>query len=170
MSTKTLKHIAADGPLSKLESRDWTREQYREIWAMARRMIRQRPGSSAGASLCWFYDHCLRRFGYGGHKMARVVGPIVLGRIHVGLAATGTPAELARQGMVKRCVRLEPAPRGGWSWAWTFDPLAAVNLNRGRRVYAARQRRALREACESERVYTRASAYLTTCGRETAHA
>ena len=32
-------------------------------------------------------------------------------------------------------------PRGGWSWAWTHDPLAAANLNRSYRVHLARQRR-----------------------------
>jgi hypothetical protein len=54
--------------------------------------------------------------------------------------------------MSTRCVRLERAPRGGWSWAWTHDPLAAVNLNRGRRVQLARQRRAVAIAMAAHRL------------------
>ena len=89
------------------------------------------PGHGTGEALTWFFDHGFRRFGYGAMPIVRAAGWAVFNQRHVTKAATGTPAELARQGMLTRCVRLEPAPRGGWSWAWTHDPLAAVNLNRG---------------------------------------
>ena len=63
--------------------------------------------------------------------------------------------------MLTRCVRLERAPRGGWSWAWTHDPLAAVNLNRSYRVHLARQRREVARAMAADRV-----ALTTTLQRE----
>ena len=104
-------------------------------------MVPQRPGRGTGEALTWYFDHGLRRFGYGALPIVRAAGWAVFNQLHVTKAATGTPAELARQGMLTRCVRLEKAPRGGWSWAWTHDPLAAVNLNRSYRVHLARQRR-----------------------------
>src|SRR3954447_10805081 len=105
---------------------------------MARRMVRQRPRHTTGDALTWYLDHGFRRFGYAALPVVRAACWAVFGQLHVTKAATGTAEELARQGMLTRCVRLEPAPRGGWSWAWTHDPLAAVNLNRGYRVHRAR--------------------------------
>ena len=61
----------------------------------------------------------------------------------VSKAATGTREELAREGMLTRAVRVEPAPRGGWSWAWTFDELGSPNTARSLRRYRAKR---LREA------------------------
>ena len=97
---------------------------------MARRMVKQRPDRSTGEALTWFFDHGFRRFGFNAMPIVRAAGWVVFDQLHVTKAATGTREELARQGMLTRCVRLEKAPRGGWSWAWTHDPLAAVNLNR----------------------------------------
>src|SRR4051794_41849828 len=119
---------------------------------MARRMVRQRPDRSTGEALTWFFDHGFRRFGFDAMPIVRAAGWAVFNQLHVTKAATGTPAELARQGMLTRCVRLEKAPRGGWSWAWTHDPLAAVNLNRSYRVHLARQRRAVALAMAADRV------------------
>jgi len=129
--------------LSKIDRTDWTRETWRAAYAMARRMIRQRPGRGTGDALTWYFDHGFRRFGFNALPIVRAAGWAVFNQVHVTKAATGTPAELARQGMLTRCVRLERAPRGGWSWAWTHDPLAAANLNRSYRVHLARQRRAV---------------------------
>src|SRR3954454_21926097 len=120
--------------------------------SMARRMVRQRPGRSTGEALTWYLDHGFRRFGYAALPIVRAAGWAVFNQVHVTKAATGAPAELARQGMLTRCVRLERAPRGGWSWAWTHDPLAAVNLNRSYRVHLARQRRAVALAMAADRV------------------
>src|SRR4051812_12336927 len=124
---------------------------------MGRRMIRQRPGRSTGEALTWYLDHGFRRFGFDALPIVRAAGWAVFNQVHVTKAATGTPAELARQGLVNpagqpvRCVRLERAPWGGWSWAWTHDPLAAVNLNRSYRVHLARQRRAVARAMAEDR-------------------
>jgi hypothetical protein len=130
--------------LSQLDRIDWTRELWREAFSMARRMVKVRPGHSTGESLTWYFDHGFRRFGYAALPLVRAAGWCAFNERLVTKAATGTREELARQGMLTRCVRLERAPRGGWSWAWTHDPLAAVNLNRGHRVHLARQRRAAR--------------------------
>ena len=106
-----------------------------------------RPGGRG-----WYFDHGFRRFGYGAMPIVRAAGWAVFNQVHVTKAATGTREELARQGMLTRCVRLEKAPGGGWSWAWTHDPLAAVNLNRSYRVHLARQRRAVARAMAEDRL------------------
>jgi hypothetical protein len=137
---------------SKIDVTNYSRELWREAFSMARRMVKQRPGHSTGDALTWFFDHGFRRFGYGAMPIVRAAGWAVFNERHVTKAATGTPAELARQGMLTRCVRLEKAPRGGWSWAWTHDPLAAVNLNRSYRVHLARQRRAVARAMAEDRL------------------
>src|SRR5438067_325110 len=129
------------------------RATFRAAHAMARRMVRPRPGRSTGEALTWFLDHGFRRFGYAALPLVRAAGWAVFNQRHVTKAATGTPEELARQGMLTRCVRLERAPRGlGWCWAWTHDPLAAANLNRSYRVHLARQRRAVALAMAADRV------------------
>ncbi len=145
----TLKSTAA---VSKVDATPWSRELWRAAYAMARRMVRQRPDRSTGEALTWFFDHGFRRFGYGAMPIVRAAGWAVFNQLHVTKAATGTREELARQGMLTRCVRLERAPRGGWSWAWTHDPLAAVNLNRSYRVHLARQRCAVALAMAEDRV------------------
>ena len=43
--------------------------------------------------------------------------------------------------MLTRAVRVEPAPRGGWSWAWTFDELGSPNTARSLRRLRARRLR-----------------------------
>jgi hypothetical protein len=148
-ATLTLRPVA---DLSKLDRTDFTHETWRAAFSMARRMVRQRPGHSTGEALTWYLDHGFRRFGFNALPIVRAAGWAVFNQVHVTKAATGTPAELARQGMLTRCVRLERAPRGGWSWAWTHDPLAAVNLNRSYRVHLARQRRAVALAMAADRV------------------
>jgi hypothetical protein len=151
MATATLVHTPA-APASKLDLTDWTRATWRAAYAMARRMVRQRPGRSTGEALTWYFDHGFRRFGYAAMPIVRAAGWAVFNQVHVTKAATGTCEELARQGMLTRCVRLERAPRGGWSWAWTHDPLAAVNLNRSYRVHLARQRREVARAMAEDRL------------------
>src|SRR4051794_18631268 len=113
MSTATL-NLGAPALVSKLDPTDWTRATWRSAYAMARRMVRQRPGRSTGEALTWYLDHGFRRFGYAAMPIVRAAGWAVFNQVHVTRAATGTPAELARQGMLTRCVRLERAPRGGW--------------------------------------------------------
>jgi hypothetical protein len=158
----TLKSTAA---VSKVDATPWSRELWKTAYGMARRMIRDRATHGTGAALTWYLDHGFRRFGYAAMPIVRAAGWAVFNQLHVTKAATGTAEELARQGVLTRCVRLEPAPRGGWSWAWTHDPLAAVNLNRSYRVYRARQlreerRQVLAELEAEERLYV-----LTDLGR-----
>ncbi len=145
-------NLGATALVSKPDTADYTRELWCAAYAMARRMVKQRPGHGTGEALTWFFDHGFRRFGYGAMPVVRAAGWAAFNAHHVTKAATGTPAELARQGMLTRCVRLEPAPRGGWSWAWTHDPLAALNLNRSYRVHLARQRREVARAMAADRV------------------
>src|SRR3954447_26377701 len=128
-----------------------TRAISHAAYGMARRMIRDRATHGTGTALTWYFDHGFRRFGFDALPIVRAAGWAAFDQVHVSKAATGTPAELARQGMLTRCVRLERAPRGGWSWAWTHDPLAAVNLNRSYRVHLARQRRAVARAMAEDR-------------------
>src|SRR3954447_247859 len=112
MSKATL-NVTPPADLSKLDPTDWTRETWRAAYAMARRMVRQRPGRSTGEALTWYLDHGFRRFGYAALPIVRAAGWAAFNQRHVTKAATGTPAELARQGLLTRCVRLERAPRGG---------------------------------------------------------
>src|SRR6476661_307907 len=137
---------------SKIDVTNYSRELWRAAYSMARRMVKQRPGHSTGEALTWYFDHGFRRFGFNAMPIVRAAGWAIFNQLHVTKAATGTPAELARQGMLSRCVRLERAPRGGWSWAWTHDPLAAVNLNRSYRVHLARQRREVARAMAEDRL------------------
>ena len=151
MATATLVHTPA-APAPKLDPTDRTRETFRAAHEMARRMVRQRPDRSTGEALTWVFDHGFRRFGFNAMPIVRAAGWAVFDQLHVTKAATGTREELARQGMLTRCVRLERAPCGGWSWAWTHDPLAAVNLNRSYRVHLARQRREVARAMAQDRL------------------
>ncbi len=151
MATAKLVHTPAP-PAPKLDPADRTRATWRVAYGMARRMVRQRPGRSTGEALTWFFDHGFRRFGFNAMPIVRAAGWAVFNQLHVTKAATGTREELARQGMLTRCVRLEKAPRGGWSWAWTHDPLAAVNLNRSYRVHLASQRREVARAMAEDRL------------------
>jgi len=166
MSKATLGLSPAEN-LSKLDRTDWPRATFRAAYAMARRMVKQRPGRSTGDALTWYFDHGFRRFGYAALPIVRAAGWAAFNQLHVTKAATGTPAELARQGMLTRCVRIEPAPRGGWSWAWTHDPLVAVNLNRSHRAYRARQRREVARAMAEDRLALQAGDRfaLTPLGR-----
>src|SRR4051812_28064720 len=151
---------------SKLDHTDFTRELWRSAYSMARRMIRDRATHGTGAALTWYFDHGFRRFGFNALPIVRAAGWAAFDQAHVSKAATGTVEELARQGMLTRCVRLERAPRSGWSWAWTHDPLAAVNLNRSYRVHLPRQRRAVARAMAEDRLaMTECRFAITPAGR-----
>ena len=112
MSKATL-DLRPTGALSKLDRhRLDPRDLWRAAYSMARRMVRQRPGRGTGDALTWFFDHGFRRFGFNAMPIVRAAGWAVFNQLHVTKAATGTREELARQGMLTRCVRLEQAPRG----------------------------------------------------------
>ena len=78
-------------------------------------MIRPRDGISTSAALTSYLDHGFLRFGYAALPVVRAAGRAVFDRRLVSKAATGTAEELARQGMLTRCVRWSPprAAAGG---------------------------------------------------------
>src|SRR6478735_4616385 len=105
MQTATLVHTPA-APAPKLDPTDRTRETFRTAHGMARRMVRDRAGHGTGAALTWYLDHGFRRFGFNALPIVRAAGWAAFDAHHVSKAATGTAEELARQGMLTRCVRL----------------------------------------------------------------
>src|SRR3954471_21750834 len=151
MQTATLVPTPA-APASKLDTTEWTRATWRAAYGMARRMVRQRPDHSTGEALTWFFDHGFRRFGFHAMPIVRAAGLAALGAHHVSRAAAGTAEELAREGMLTRAVRVEPAPRGGWSWAWTYDDLGSPNTARSLRRYQAKRRREVARVMAEDRL------------------
>ena len=137
---------------SKVDDRSWSRELWLAAYRQSRAQIRDGGRYGLGARYVWCLGHLRRRFGASGWKIAQQAARVAFDLRAASKAATGTREELARQGMLTRCVRLEKAPRGGWSWAWTHDPLAAVNLNRSYRVHLARQRHEVARAMAADRV------------------
>jgi hypothetical protein len=159
MATATL-DLGATAPVSKIDATDWTRELWLEAFAMAGRMIRDRRTSTAATSWTWFLQHARRRFGASGWRIAQAAGRAVFDRRTVTFAASGTIAELQRQGLVRRTRRPRPGNlpatvpyravsferlrEHGFSLAWSFDPLASGS-NRGLRVQRARRLREERQ-------------------------
>ena len=78
-------------------------------------MIRDGSRFGYGARYVWALDHMRRRFGASGWPVVQAAARVAFDLRAVSKAATGTREELARQGMLTRAVRVEPAPRGGWS-------------------------------------------------------
>jgi hypothetical protein len=127
---------------SKLDRTDWTRELWRAAYRQSRAMIRDGGRFGLGARYVHGLNHLRRRFGASGWPLAQKAASLAFDLRTVSKAATGSREELARQGMLSRCVRLEPAPRGlGWCWAFTFDELGSPNTARSlRRLRAKRLR------------------------------
>src|SRR3954449_9034791 len=126
---------------SKLDDRDWTREVWYAAYRQSRAQIRDGGRHGLGARYVHCLDHLRRRFGPSGWSLAQHAARIAFDLRAVSKAATGTREELAREGMLARAVRVEPAPRGGWSWAWTFDELGSPNTARSLRRLRARRLR-----------------------------
>ena len=80
MSTAT-HYLNAPAPVSKIDTTDWSRELWHEAFAMARRMVKPRPGHSTGDALTWYFDHGFRRFGYAALPIVRAAGWAVFTRI-----------------------------------------------------------------------------------------
>src|SRR3954454_23540875 len=114
-------NLGAMAPVSKLDRTDWTRETWRAAYRQSRAMIRDGGRYGYGARYVHCLDHMRRRFGASGWPVVQAAARVAFDLRAVSKAATGTREELARQGMLTRAVRVEPAPRGGW--AWTFDEL-----------------------------------------------
>src|SRR3982751_6360620 len=104
MATATL-DLGATAPVSKIDATDWTHELWLEAYAMARRMIRDRAGHGIGAAYVWYLGHARNRFGASGWRIAQAAGHAVFDRRTVAYAASGSVADLERQGLVRRTRR-----------------------------------------------------------------
>src|SRR3954469_20999082 len=152
--------------VSKPDPRGWTRELWHAAFSMARRMIRDRAGHGIGAAYVWYLGHARKRFTTStGWRIAQAAGHAVFERRTVAYAASGSVADLERQGLVRRtrrprpgnltatvayrCATFERLRGHGFSLAWTFDPLASGS-NRGLRVHRARKLRAERRQIMAE--------------------
>src|SRR3954447_20214227 len=93
---------------SKIDHTDFTRELWRSAYSMARRMVRDRRTSTAATAWTWYLDHARRRFGASGWKVAQAAGRLAFDRRTVGHAASGSVADLERQGLVRRTARPRP--------------------------------------------------------------
>src|SRR4051794_41692269 len=91
--------------LSKIDTPDWPRELWRAAYAMARRMIRDRRTTTAGTAWTWYLDAARKRFGASGWRIAQAAGRLAFDRRTVAYAATGSVADLERQGLVRRTAR-----------------------------------------------------------------
>src|SRR3954453_4142780 len=127
--------------LSKIDRTDWARETWRLAYAMARRMIRDHARHGVGAAWTWYLDHARRRFGASGWRIAQAAGRLAFDRRTVGHAASGSVADLERQGLVRRtarprpgnligvvayrCAAFERVRPLGLNMAWAFDPLGS---------------------------------------------
>src|SRR4051794_11970131 len=109
MSTAVL-NLGATAPVSKIDPTDWTRELWLEAFSMARRMIVSGKDHGLAPRWTWFLQHARRRFTTPtGWRIAQAAGRAVFDRRTVTFAASGSVAELTRQGLVRRIRR----PRRG---------------------------------------------------------
>ena len=161
MQTATLVHTPA-APAPKLDPTDRTRETFRLAYRQARSMIRDGGRYGYGARYVWALDHMRRRFGASGWPVVQAAARVAFDLRAVSKAATGTREELAREGMLTRAVRVEPAPRGGWLWAWTFDALGSPNTARSLRRYQAKRRREVARAMAQDRAAMEGSRFALT--------
>src|SRR4051812_36482991 len=164
MSTAT-SYLPASAHLSKIDATDWTRELWLAAYRQSRAMVRDGGRFGLGARYVWCLGHLRRRFGASGWPRAQQAARVAFDLRAISKAATGTAEELSRQGMVTRCVRLEPAPRGGGLWAWTFHELPSPNTARSLRRLRARRlreerRQIMAQLDAEERLYV-----LTDLGR-----
>src|SRR3954449_12042319 len=159
MSKATL-NLASPVTVSKLDPTDWSRELWRAAYRQSRAMIRDRRATTAATAYVWALDHLRRRFGASGWPTAQAAAALVFERRIVSGAATGTVADLERQGLVRRtrrprrgnlvgvvpyrCVSLERTR--GLNFAWGGDELACVNRRLALRRQRARQLREERAA------------------------
>ena len=137
--------------------------QVRHLWRLAYRQSRAqiRVDGRFGLDSRFVHalDHMRRRFGPAGWPVCQQAARVAFDLRAVSKAATGTREELAREGMLTRAVRVEPAPRGGWSWAWTFDDLGSPNTARSlRRLRAKRLREQRAEDAARRRLVAAAMA------------
>src|SRR5689334_19433979 len=107
MATAT-HNLGATAPVSKIDATDWTREVWLEAFAMARRMIVAGKNHGLATRWTWYLQHARRRFGASGWRIAQAAGRSVFDRRTVTFAASGSVADLERQGLVRRTRRPRP--------------------------------------------------------------
>jgi hypothetical protein len=179
--SKATFNLARPVTVSKLDTTGWSRELWNAAHAMARRMIRDRAGHGIGAAWTWYLQHARRRFTTPtGWRIAQAAGHAVFDRRTVGYAASGSVADLERQGLVRRtrrprpgnltatvayrCASFERLRDCGLNMAWTHDPLASSS-NKGLRVYRAQRRREVARAMAQDRAAMERSRFgLTVVG------
>src|SRR4051794_20851486 len=140
------------------------RATYREAFAMARRMIRDRSTSTIAASWTWFLTHARRRFTTpAGWRIAQLAGRVVFDQRTPTNGTSGDVAALLRQGLVRRtrrprpgnllgvvpyrCATVDRVRALGLTFAWSADVLASsgargLRLARAVRLREDRARRA----------------------------
>jgi hypothetical protein len=154
MATATL-YLGATAPVSKIDATDWTRELWLEAFAMARRMIVAGKDHGLATRWTWYLGHARRRFTTpASWRIAQAAGRAVFDARTVTFAASGSIADLERQGLVRRTRRprcgnltatvpyraasFERLRDCGLNLAWGHDPLMS-GANRGLRVQKARR-------------------------------
>src|SRR4051794_9762372 len=135
----TLPRVQPQPGQVRLDRAAQARETFRAAYSQARRQLRTSRRYGLGSRYGWTLDALRNRFGAGAWPITQKAVAIAFDAATVAKAATGTSDELARQGMLTRAVRVEPAPRGlGWSWAFSFDELASPNTARSLRRLRAK--------------------------------
>jgi hypothetical protein len=163
MSTASLR-LPPSSLSSKVDNRNWPRELWRAAYRQSRAQIRDGGRYGLGARYVHCLGHLRRRFGVLGWGLAQAAASLVFERRIVSGAATGSVADLERQGLVRRtrrprrgnlvgvvpyrCVSLERTR--GLNFAWGGDALACVNRNVALRRERARKLREERAAILAE--------------------
>src|SRR3954471_13448284 len=165
MATATL-DLGATAPVSKIDVTDWTRELWLAAFSMARRMIVVGKDHGLATRWTWYLGHARRHFTTPtGWRIAHAAGPGGCDRRTVPFAASGSVADLERQGLVRRTRRprrgnltatvpyraasFERLRVCGLNLAWGHDPLMS-GANRGLRVQKARRLRVERRQVMAE--------------------
>src|SRR3954464_4303436 len=118
--------LQSTSAISKLDTTDYARVQWRAAHRQSRAMIRDRVGHGIGASYVWCLDHMRRRFGASGWTVAQAAARLGLERRTPGHAASGRLADLHHQGLVTaaghptRCIHVERMT--GWGHGWSAAP------------------------------------------------
>src|SRR3954468_13050016 len=165
MATATL-DLGATAPVSKIDVTDWTRELWLAAFSMGRRLIVVGKDHGLATRWTWYLGHARRRFTTPtGWRIAQAAGRAVFDRRSVTFAASGSVADLERQGLVRRTRRprrgnltatvayraasFERLRDCGLNLAWGHDPLMS-GANRGLRTQRARRLKAERRQVMAE--------------------
>ena len=101
MATATL-GLSPAAPVSKPDRAAQVRRVWRESYSMSRRMMRPSARYTVGSRFPWTMDALRNRFGASGYAIAQAACRLAFDRATAGRGATGTPAQLQRQGLLGR--------------------------------------------------------------------